>query len=746
MISASANLKNIFYKNSSVDIGIGGVIEYNMNQMLDNIVANYDSSLEANYTKSEDGKVNLFKKIFPIDSILKPFRPVNSGVKYYIMLNNDHSGSNDFEDYRNAPYYINSKPRLYYAGPSNSYKYWVTPENGAVDVTVQYSIKTATIQSAYSTGNVDTYPNRVIYTTSSPHGFIVGNKVSISGCSASSLNLSNKEIIAVPESNKFIVSDTVAYANGTGGTATLRKSDGSAERWSKPALANKIVVKFEKYHLSPGTCNLTITYSDDTVATGTTNITVPPNGTLILYYNGTSWTTSPSYSSAQAVSFANPKEIKSIRLTTSAAGSGRVIGLIEISARWQKDISLDIIDLNIQKESNSDDNSLLPVGFITANSMQMSLARYNQSNLRILTYNRDDDWTTTPTVNDVIYMTKNMEINPFIKVFHANGAVTEGSLKYDRVQQGTFYLDSHEINTYGNTSVTALDGAKYLMETIPVNLLLKDASAAAVIMCLLDTVGFTNYNFNIENPDTSIPNIKLWWTDDNNTTWEHLQEICKDIQMNAFFDESNVLQFYSRNVMYQQETFQWNFYQSETTVGGDQRLPNIIDFNKKELASANEVRIIWKVPESSTLENNAEALWQAPTSYLVSGGLREKILSTTPAELVSFSVDTQTLISEIISSFNFSGYFLVNSEIFEYDAIEYQYMPLGGSVLQTDWVTSRDDLSKINSISDSDYLKIKPTGRYRIKNRALFGTSAATHEATSGANSQWTVVDEEWDI
>lgn len=751
MISSSAELKGIFYKNTTVKTGVSAIVEYNMNQMLDNVLVNYSDSLEASYARSDDGKVNLFKKLFPVDAIVRPFRPVNSGVKYYISLPNDIT-SGSYDDYRVAPYSIGQKPRVYYAGVNNAYKYWVTPENGIVDVTVNYSISTATIVSAYSTGNANTYPNRVVYTTNKPHGFIVGNKVSITGNTANGLNLSNKEITAVPESNKFIVSDTVAATTGTGGTAVLRNLEGTSNISSKPALANKIVVKFEKYHSIPQnfTADIIIEYSDSTQVTVPT-VAVPSNGTLSIYYNGTTWSATPSYSSAQPISFANPKEIRWIRVVTPSAGSGKVIGLIEISARWQKDISADIIDFSMQKESSADENSLLPVGFITANSLQMNLARYNQDNLRILTYNRDEDWNVTPGVNNIIYMAKNMEITPYINVFHSSGAVTDGSLKYDRVQQGVFYLDSHEINSYGDTSITALDGAKYLMETVPVNLYLKDAPATAALMCLLDTVGFTNYNFNIDSPsDSSIPNIKLWWTDDQKKTWEHIQEICRDIQMNAFFDENNVLQFYSRNNIYNKSTVDWRFYESNETVavtgGTEQRLANIIDFSKSELPSANEVKVLWQVPESSLLNTYLEPIWSAPVTFLVAGALRYPISKDTPAELVNLDIDTETIIDTTLSAFSYNGYFLINSEVFEYDAIQYQYMPLDGSALQYSWATSETDVVKIRSISTSDFQKVKPTGKYRVKNRGVFGTPVSDHAANSGENSSWRLIEEQFDI
>lgn len=82
MISATQNVQKILYNSSAIKIGTGCLLEYNMNNMLDNITVEYDSSL----TYPSVNNINVYKKLFPVDSIIKPFRPINSGIKYYITL------------------------------------------------------------------------------------------------------------------------------------------------------------------------------------------------------------------------------------------------------------------------------------------------------------------------------------------------------------------------------------------------------------------------------------------------------------------------------------------------------------------------------------------------------------------------------------------------------------------------------------------------------------------------------------
>ena len=749
MITASNDLKDIFYNSRTVNISAGATIEYNMNTLLDNITIS-TTATDQNYKDGIDEqpgqliRINPFKKLFPLDSVLKPFRPVLSGVKYYINLTSDHQGSKRFYDYRTLPY--PTAPRVYYPGSTNYYKYWVTPQNTGVNVTVKYIQSTATVSQAYATGS------KVVYKTTEDHGFTINKRITISGSGTASLNLVNQIITDVPDARTFSVTNALAEVSlsGLSKTATLVDSNGNATP-TKPALSNKIVIAFEKYHSLPATCSLLITYSDNTTAS-VTNAAVPSNtGRVFVYYNGSTWSTNPTFTSSQAVLYYAPKEIKSINITTPSAGAGNIIGVTEISARWIKDISSDLVSFDINKESTSSATDILPVGNITANNLTLNLAKYNQSNIRVLTYNRDENWTVSPVPNDVIYFAKNAEIKPHFKIFHSLGAVTENSLKYDRVEQGTYYLESHSISEYGDVQVEALDGSKQLMETLIPDLIYKNAPVTSIIMGVLDSIGFTNYNMNILldnnglNIDTSIPTLTVWWSENNKTVWDCLQELCRDIQMNAYFDENNILQFYTRDKMYQASTTHWEFHYEQN----GNKLANIIDFNKQEVASANQVKIIWKTPMSSLYTQTATDLWASEPSFLISGGLRFDIAEGTPAELVNFDIDIDNLdpLTKLESTFNYSGYFLVDSEVFEYDAIEFKYVPLDDSSNEgeTEFISSEGDWAQYRALSKTGPEYFKPTGRYRIKARGVFGTDPAAHTSTASQSlNAWYQKTDEW--
>jgi hypothetical protein len=479
----------------------------------------------------------------------------------------------------------------------------------------------------------------------------------------------------------------------------------------------------------------------------------PASGLVTLYYGGSSWSaTAPT----EPITYATPQAIKSIRVQATNPGSGKVIAIIEVSARWIKDISSDIVSLDITKESSSNPSDILPVGIVTANNIDLNLSKYNQTALQTLSYNRLSESFDT----DKTYMFKYAELKPYIKVFHSDGAITSGSDKYDRVEQGIYYVDNWSISEYGDVRVVALDGAKYLMETFCPDILCEDYPVTAILRRLLDSIGFTDYNFNLKSPDTSVPLINYWWTEDNQTVWEAIQILCRDIQMNAFFDDDGILQFYSRDYIYDSaRSSAWSFY---SEVEGS-ALPNIISFSQDEIASGNQVKIIWKTPLKSNYVQSSGPLWESPTTFLSAGGLKYPIAAdATVADLNNLTnattypglqIETKTVdnYSQYQSIFNFNGYLLIDSEIFEFDALQYQYVAKEDSSATPTWIPvwieSQSDVSKYRYLSKPGFQDptrpesayFKPTNRVRVKSRGSLGTTAAFHSATAADSlNQWT--------
>jgi hypothetical protein len=703
-------LENVFYQDHAVKLNPACLIEYNMNDLIDGIsVSNVevdsgytsDAAYRAQITHEDystfphgadvsyksDGPIP-FKKLFPLDSVVQPMRPSSCGIKYSIPGIGDNlsvgTGGDIIQAYNAVPY-PTDKPRIYYPGISNAYKYWVGAKNKNIALKVTYK------------------------------------------------------------------HDSTSW--------TASKKSGSIPVGNKYALANKIVIKFEKYHSKPISAWVSITKSNGevvpNVALTLTDFGAEWNGEVAIYYNGTTW------SKNVPTSYSNTQEIKSVQLdalVSQGITPSADIGVIEISARLVKDISSDLISMSINQSSSADDGSALPVGIVNSNTLEMSLANYSQFSSTLIpqVYER----TITSFDSTKLYLVKNALLTPFFKIYHPGGAIDTTSSPYDKNLQGEFYIDTYQISEHGDYTITALDGSKQLMDTFCPDILCKDFPSITVIMRLLDSVGFTKYNFNIkkvDGTDDSITNLNHWWTEDTQTVWEALQELCKDSQTNAFFDKNGVLQIYTRNAIYDtSREINWQFTQSQD--GGV--LPNIISFAKNEIPSSNSVKVLWQTPISSTYIGGGSALWTSPAYSLSAGGLGEDITAggiTGESEEFLINLDTIDPYSKIESFYSYNGFVLIDSEIIEYDAIGYQYVKKNGDFIDNVWISSASDLNQYRSDSKpgaadlSKYQEtafFKPNGKYRIKKdnygklvgRGALGTKAIAHYTLEKSKAKnWTV-------
>lgn len=743
MITAPDALKNIFYNNSSIQTSVGCWIEYNMNNFIPNI------SVSSSKTDSP------YYHLFTLDSVIKPFRPSGSGTKYITLSSLDEpsyvsSTAVNKTDLTNYPsnksvIYPSTAPRRYLPGIDSYYKYYLTSVGSDLNLKVKYSQLTVSIKNAYATGEY------IQYETSYPHGLTDGLMISVTGFSNTLLNCTSLEILSVPSSTTFRVAKTTTIIN-----KITQSAIGTLSQRTKYAIGNKIIATLNKYHYLPSLCTITIKTKNATsgqpdVETIKSNISVPSSGKVELYYNGSSWTTTapadplisnPVGNPTSPLTFGPGQYISEI--TIDAAGvTGKLIGLIEFALLYTKDISSDVVSFTETKDTTSNLNDALPVGKVTANNLSIQLTRYDASSSIYEPYD-----PTTTIYTDKIYLYKNVKFIPFIKVYDSSGPIVgyNASNNFYRIIQGSYYLMDYKIGTYGEIDINALDATKYLTDTTAPDMLLENYPITGVIRSLLDSAGFVDYNINVlmdgsKIIDTSIPFIGYWWTDGTKTVWQCIQELCEDAQMNAFFDSNNILQFYTRDYIYNKNrSVNWNFYYDKD----GSNLPNIISFDQQQIDSANQVKVKWSTPISSKYTGSSGSLWTSPITFLSAGGLLKSISADSSPEntILMITLDTIDKYSSNQSLYSFSGYLLIDSEIIEYDAIQYKCdleTPIDGQSTIYPWMTSSADINKYRSLSKSGYADsanpsesayFKPTGIYRVKKRGALGTTPAAHNAT----------------
>jgi hypothetical protein len=635
MISINASNKDLLKKGSSIKTSAGATMEYNLNSMVEYIKA---TSTAAKHTYTD-----AYKKLFPIDTIYKPFRPLAPGIKYLVYTKDPITGKQTdtpdqsfYEKPRDVA--IGDKPRLYYPGPSMVYKYWLAPKDEDISVSLEYFLDEA-----------------------------------------------KTTVKLVP--------------------------------------ANKIIARFETNHSSPTSWTITGVRADNTTisVTGTTLV----NGEAIIYYNGTGWSTSkpPTYTTTEY--------LKKITLTAVNSKAGKLLGVIEFSPRWVKPIDSDIVSFSVNKETTADDNSIVPVGVITANYLSLALFKpHSPTSRSILEYNIKD-----PIIDDTkVYLFKNTIIEPYVYL-------GEG-VSLEQIKQGVFYANSWTISEFGDVSIDATDAAKILQDTMCPQLLVQDSPVTSVIKRILDSIGFSTYKFNIKMTDgkaddDSITSLLYWWCDGDKTVWETLQELCRDIQMNAFVDENNVLNFYSRNVIYDNTIApKWVFTSEEVkTANVLDYAPNIIDLSSREIFSANQVTVRYSSASVAVNSNSSSPLWTSADSFLGAGKLDEDINDNSTTFKLTPNTINSARIDKVLDAF--SGYVLINDEIIEYDGLWYQYVPAEKDYSFTPardkppvrvLMKTQSDFWKYQALAKPGYKNFYPTGEYNIKTREAFKTSKKNHK------------------
>jgi len=492
---------------------------------------------------------------------------------------------------------------------------------------------------------------------------------------------------------------------------------------AKTAATNKIVVKFETSHSKPTSWTVKLVNlagAESLIYTGTT---CPDSGVVNLYYNGTSWSTTEPTTVSEGINLSGLKlQINSIDT------SGGYLGIIEISARLVRDVTSSLESFNISQNSSDQIDGLVPVGDVTANSLRMSLNSYDRS---YAYYDRDDIFNKSK-----INMYKNVIIRPFTIV------------ESEKINLGVFYMDSYEVDEFGEISINALDGARELQYIKPPDIVTKDMSSVAIIRRMLDSVGFTNYKFNLAANDTSVVTPFYWFTDPKKTVWQHIQDLCKDTQMIAVFDNNDILQFYPRGYVFDKTKSPVLSFRYDSTSDG--KLANISSIAIENIPTVKAIKVMYNPQVTSNYDGQGDNLYTSPVIQLGAAALVEDLpASATPetdAPLGVVKLSAVQIASSAKQLYSYTGYLVLGKEIIEYDAIQYSYEPIvvvGNQRVAYKWITSESDIQASQALAKP--ITFKPTGKYRIKKRNAFDVVAATDTASLTHSADTTSLQAEWE-
>lgn len=481
---------------------------------------------------------------------------------------------------------------------------------------------------------------------------------------------------------------------------------------AKTAATNKIVIKFETSHSKPTAWTVKLTNLTGTETTIATNTPVPDNGVVELYYNGSTWSTTEFTTPSEGVG------VSAIKVeVTSISVANEYVGVIEIAAKYVKDVTDRLVTFDVRKQSSNASDGITPVGMVTANSLTLDLNCYDQSGL---VYDK-----TFAFDKSKINLYKNITVRPYISINNST-----------KIPYGTFYsTEDFSLTEYGDVSITALDGAGYLQKIMAPDILMRDYPSQAIIRRLLDSVGFTNYNFNVGTTDTSTVTPRFYYTDSTKTMWQHIQDLCNDTQMIAVFDEYDVLQFYTREYLFANKTSNFKFrYDAK-----GENLPNIVSLKKTTVPSAKAIKVRYTPQITSQYTFSADPVYEAGIIKLGAAALTKTLDASTGAGGTIYTEPVSVYDSATDHVFNQkAGYLLINKEIIEFDAVKYVYQVYGTTTIAEQWISSDVDVAKYQGLSTAN--TFKPTGEYRIKTRNAFGllSAPATHEVNLAAiKARW---------
>ena len=471
---------------------------------------------------------------------------------------------------------------------------------------------------------------------------------------------------------------------------------------AKTAATNKIVVKFETSHSKPTSWTVKLVDLAGTESAAIyTGTTCPDSGIVNLYYNGTSWSTTEPATVPEGINLSGLKlQVNSIDT------SGGYLGIIEISARLVRDVTDSLESFNISQNSSDSISGLVPVGDVTANSLRMNLNSYDRS---YAYHDRD-----IPFNKAKINMYKNVTIRPF--------AIVES----EKINLGVFYMDSYEVDEFGEISINALDGARDLQYIKPPDIVTKDMSSVAIIRRLLDSVGFTNYKFNLAANDTSIVTPFYWYTDPKKTVWNHIQDLCKDTQMIAVFDNNDVLQFYPRGYIFDKtKTPALSFRYNNTSDG---KLANISSIGIENIPTVKAIKVMYSPQTTSNYTGDGDKVYTSPVVLLGAAALIKDLeapptptLAVPNPDLGVVYLSPVQISGSATKLYSYSGYLVLEKEIIEYDAIKYIYepvVPIAGQPTAEKWITSDSDVQANQALAEPN--TFRATGQYRIKKRNAF--------------------------
>ena len=481
-----------------------------------------------------------------------------------------------------------------------------------------------------------------------------------------------------------------------------------------------------------------------------------------------------TYQTGLGEKYRDVDDINGLRIVVTAMNTfNSTFDLIEISPRLIADVT-DMVDSYSSKAAASSmSETALPVGYLIPGTGSIQLFDAKSA------FNDENSLFGSLSTLNIKFMF-------YEKVRGVNGVDYSIPIR-------TMYSEGKapDLNDPPTVKFELRDGYWLLEKAKAPSLFMREVSLSVAVATLLDYIGFSNYRFLRDN--ASEFTIPFFYTSDEKTVAEVLQDIAKSAQAAMFFDEYNNL------VIMQKEYFLSKTRPVDAVLSGNSNTPHIINIASTEKKRYNDGRIDYNeryiqrsiaslqqanfINEDQTLIYKPVLLWEASGSELVRAnnemGQNQSAFSLGACALNADLTDQPPYVdSGVIKNAvmdlgesvywlpRYNGYFYANGEIIKFDAVEYSVYSTNAentTLVKTAWISSNAEYQKY--FADVPFNgKMFPTGRVRIftepeysisgnqtvvvgirkHGRGQFQTPIAYH--TAGLDSSWSNVNNRYVI
>ncbi|QOI67441.1 minor tail protein [Streptomyces phage Beuffert] len=499
-----------------------------------------------------------------------------------------------------------------------------------------------------------------------------------------------------------------AQANTTpysGGGYTLPEPVRPHLVYETAALTNKIYICVENSWARPQKYDIQITTNGTTWTTVASDIVTNSDGQVILYLqDNNTWSTT--------VNRNNGMLIRGIKLDVKSMNRHNSwFNLIELGARLEKDLSDRLIDFSVKTEL-SDTDFITPMGVISSNTGSISLSNIDGI------FNHDNPDSPYKGLIDA---------NVKFTIDFGIDVSDWGGTGIEWIRQATMYTEAWG-GGEEQVDITLKDASKYLQEVKPLKELMQDVTIGMAIWRMLDSVGFIDYKYT-RTAEVASNQIPFFWTDDDKTIWDNIQDLCKVTQSACYFDEHGILQIKTRDSAFDKtKPVSWTFDYSQN----GSKLPDIVDVEVGNNFEANKVTVKYQktnLAQDAQGRPISEVVWQ-PEDDLV---LRSSALTTAMTKTdMRFWIDKKD-----IATWPYEGFVNVRGELIKYKGKGYRYYKKNGSYtgnIDNDTIfkviyTNDEKLQIDNELSNPlhswrNYF----TGYMRVEERGYDSTTAQQHD------------------